>query len=141
MGFAGFLDGLPAVDDAVVKVEVIAERVARNQSAFRDANEGIEKAAERIAHDGDGVEASEPFPFICECPDERCSEIARLSLVDYEVVRSRGEWFLAAPGHEVCVVDGQHIAKIVRRNDAYSLMEKVGRAAEFADALDPRSPA
>ena len=54
------------------------------------------------------------------------------------MVRSRGDWFFAVPGHEVCVVDGEEIAKIAKRYDAFTLMEKVGYAGEVAKQLDPR---
>jgi hypothetical protein len=64
--------------------------------------------------------------------------IATLSLVDYEMVRSRGDWFFAVPGHEVCVVDGEEVATIVKRYAGYSLMEKIGAAGEAAARLDPR---
>jgi hypothetical protein len=114
-------------------VELTAERVARNQSMFRDANERIEKSAEELLED-----TAAAVPFICECPEPTCTSIARLSLVDYEMVRSRGDWFFAAPGHEVCVVDGEEVATIVKRYAGYSLMEKIGAAGEAAARLDPR---
>src|SRR3954468_23490475 len=116
-----------------MQTELTTERVARNQSTFRDANEAIERRAEEIAPDVDEV------PFICECPDPGCTSIALLPLVDYEMARSRGEWFFSAPGHEVCVVSGEEVAKIAKRYDAFTLMEKVGRAAEVSKQLDPRS--
>lgn len=115
-----------------MEVDLTADRVARNQSTFRAANERIERSAEELAPTADRL------PFICECPDARCRSVALLSLVDYEMVRSRGDWFLAAPGHEVCVVDGEHIAKIVERREMFSLLEKIGRAGERAEQLDPR---
>jgi hypothetical protein len=114
-------------------IELTAERVARNQSMFRDANERIEKSAEELLED-----TAAAVPFICECPEPTCTSIARLSLVDYEMVRSRGDWFFAAPGHEVCVVDGEEVARIVKRYAGYSLMEKIGAAGEAAARLDPR---
>jgi hypothetical protein len=40
-----------------------AERVAENQSRFREANEQIELAAERAP-------LLVPVPFLCECPRE-----------------------------------------------------------------------
>jgi hypothetical protein len=121
-----------------MRLEQTADRVAKNQSTFRDANEQIERFAEQISGEEPGAASAERFPFICECPDERCREIVRLSLVEYETVRSQGHWFFAVPGHEECVVDGEAVAKVVRRQDEYSLMEKVGRAREVAEELDPR---
>jgi hypothetical protein len=115
-----------------MQTELIAERAARNQSTFRGANEKIAERAADLIEDESGV------PLICECPDPRCTAITRLSLVDYEAVRSRGDWFLVVPGHETCVIEGEKIATVVRRNETYSLMEKVGVAGEIAEDLDPR---
>jgi hypothetical protein len=53
-------------------------------------------------------------------------------------VRSRGRWFLVVPGHETCVVDGEVVAEVYEQNSDFSIMEKIGRAGEVADHLDPR---
>ena len=113
--------------------ELTADRVAVNQSTFREANEQLEERADAI-----GVRTG-ALPFLCECPDRACTEIALLERADYERIRSRGDWFLAVPGHEVCVVDGVEIAKVIERNESFSLMEKIGAAKETALDLDPRS--
>ena len=117
------------------EAEPTAERVARNQSTFREANEQIAGSAQELMPTADRI------PFICECPNPRCTAIARLSLADYERVRSRGDTFFAVPGHEVCEVDGEEVAKIVARETAFTLMQKLGRAGEIAHELDPRGPA
>jgi hypothetical protein len=116
-----------------VDTELITERVARNQSTFRDANEQLEERAAAI-----GVNAR-ALPFICDCPDPDCTTVALIAREEYERIRSRGAWFFAVPGHEVCIVDGVDVAKIVERRDAYSLMEKVGEAKAIVEQLDPRS--
>jgi hypothetical protein len=117
-----------------MRSEVTAERVAENQSTFREANERIEAAAAAMT-------ASElpTVPFICECPDPRCTAIARLTLDDYEVVRGHGEWFFAVPGHEVCSADGVEVARVVKRYETHTVLEKVGAAGDVARRLDPRS--
>ena len=43
------------------------ERIARNDSTFRDANEKIAKAAGEY-------ELVEEVPFICECATESCTD-------------------------------------------------------------------
>ncbi len=116
-----------------MQTELTSERVARNQSTFRDANESIEREAEAL------VPCAEQVPFVCECPDPGCTSIALLSFVDYEIVRSRGDWFLAVLGHEVCVVDDEEVARIAKRYTAFTLMENVGQAGETAKQLDPRA--
>jgi hypothetical protein len=102
-----------------------------NQSTFRDANERIETAAERADTGG-------PMPFICECCDRQCTEIALLTLVEYEAVRARSTWFLVVPGHETTVVDGLEIAVVADRHDRFTVMEKVGLVGDVAEVLDPR---
>ena len=118
-----------------MQVEAIAERVARNQATFRDANERIEVSANEIF--GDPTSLS--IPFICECPDQSCRLLIEMRLEEYEMVRSRPEWFLAVPGDEVCTVDGQEVAFIADRYPRFSVMEKIGEAGELARQLDPRS--
>jgi len=113
--------------------ETTAERIAVNQDAFREANENIADAAERLNWD------TQLLPFICECPDRTCTEIASLKRHEYECVRRHGETFLVVPGHEVTEVNGVAVANVAQRFDRYSLMAKIGEAAEHAKELDPRS--
>jgi hypothetical protein len=104
-----------------------AEKVARNNALFRDANERIESAAA----DADlGVD--NPIPFICECSDRACTTLIRLSLDDYRRVRSNSRWFAHAPGHEESL-DGA--VRPLEQHGAYVLVEKVGRAGEITQAL------
>jgi hypothetical protein len=105
-----------------------AERVARNDATFREANERIEGVASRRAF-------SDEIPFICECADESCTKIVRLSFEDYEEVRAQPTHFLNAPGHDATA--GPH-AEVVDRRDGYIIVRKKGRAAEIVKALDPR---
>ena len=112
---------------------ITSERIARNEAAFRGVNEKIERRAQRIAGDLPAV------PFICECPRPLCTLIIVLTIADYEEVRSQGTWFLVAPGHETCVVDGEEVARVAKRYEQHWIMEKVGRAGEVAEELDPRS--
>jgi hypothetical protein len=108
---------------------VNAEQVARNDAVFRAANERIELAAAR-------VQAAEPLPFICECADLTCRELVPLTRAEYEGVRRQPTWFLVAPGHEG---GSDGAARIVERGNAYFVVEKLGSAADVAEALDPRT--
>jgi hypothetical protein len=114
-------------------MDEISERVARNQSAFRDANERIEAAA-------DAMIDLDRIPLICECPRRSCTAIARLSRSEYEHVRSSPVRFWVVPGHENTNVDGVEIARVVERHEHYSVLEKVADAGAIAAELDPRSP-
>jgi hypothetical protein len=58
----------------------------------------------RTQHFGPDV----PVPFMCECGDERCTELLRMTLLRYEEGRAGGD-FLVAPGHQV---DGATIVRV-----------------------------
>jgi hypothetical protein len=106
-----------------------AERVGRNDATFRAANE-------RIGQMASAQTFPEQVPFICECAEESCTEIVRLSLEEYERVRAHPTHFLNAPGHESAA--GPY-CEVVERNEGYVVVRKKGRAAEIAAELDPRS--
>lgn len=105
---------------------VDAEQIARNDAVFRAANERIEQA-------GAELNAAEPLPFICECADPECRELITLTRSEYEGVRRYSTRFAVVPGHE-----GDGDARVVEDRGAYAVVEKVGKAAEVAEALDPR---
>jgi hypothetical protein len=103
-----------------------AERAARNESVFREANERIERRLEDLS-----LEHGRS-PFLCECEDETCSEVVRLTLTEYEHVREHPRRFLVAPGHDT----GE--AEIVETHDRYVVVEKEGETGKIAAELDPR---
>ena len=104
-----------------------AEKIARNNATFRKANDEIGGAAANS-----GLVDGRRVPFICECSDERCTEIIHLTLDEYQRVRSNGRWFAHARGHEEEVPGA---VRPLERNHGYVLVEKVGRAGELADRL------
>ena len=104
------------------------ERIARNDSTFREANEKIAKAASEY-------ELVEKVPLICECAKVSCTEIVRLSLVEYEEVRSAPTRFFVAPGHQAC----EGVVSLLEDREGYMVLEKEGRAGEVATELDPGS--
>jgi hypothetical protein len=71
------------------------ERIARNDSIFRDANEQINAKAKEH-----GVDEAQAVPFICECADEHCTTIVPLALGEYKDVRADSRQFLTVFGHE-----------------------------------------
>src|SRR3954470_13292204 len=101
-----------------------AERIARNDATFREANEQIERAAEPL-----GIE---PVPFLCECADERCTEIVKLTLDQSEGVRDEQRWYLKVAGHEQ---GSRSHVRIVSNCGDYLVVEKVGKAGELAEQL------
>jgi hypothetical protein len=104
-----------------------AERVARNDAVFREANEQIADAAVGTALDG--------VPFICECADPAWTAIVRLPLTAYARIRADARTFLNVPGHEV---NAQGYARVVQRCDGYVVVEKTGEAGRLVEQLDGR---
>jgi hypothetical protein len=104
-----------------------ARRVARNDATFREANERIRDAAT-----AQGL-LTEAIPFLCECAEERCTAVVRLTLDEYQHVRSDSRWFLNAEGHEAAA--GPH-GRVVEEQGAYVVVEKIGAAGEIVDALE-----
>ena len=106
------------------------ERKALNQTTFRQANEQLARNAAALVGAGDG----DPVPFLCECPRQDCTQVLLVTLLEYERVRSDPRWPLTIPGHEDPTIE-----RVVKRTDRFLVAEKLGRAAEVAIELDPRS--
>jgi hypothetical protein len=98
------------------------ERVAHNEAAFRNANEGIKERAEQIAPD------ASLLPFLCECGDQRCMEIVHLAPEEYMDVRSHPATFAVLNGHQMA---GEVVTATFER---YEVVEKVDRAREIVEA-------
>ena len=105
------------------------ERKALNEGRFRDANEELEKRAVEIV----GVDDDQLVPFLCECPQMACTEIALLTLKEYERVRSNGRGGLAVLGHE-----DETVERVIERNERFVMTEKFGRAGEVHKQEDDR---
>ena len=86
------------------------ERLARNQTLFREVNERIETTA------GD----HEIVEFVCECSNTECIESVELTLAAYERVRSNSTWFVIKADHDI-----PQIERIISRDDGYLVVEKV----------------
>lgn len=104
------------------------KRIARNDAAFREANEQINAAAGIYGLEG-------AVPFICECADPACSEIVPLELLQYEEIRADSRHFLNVPGHEAAA---QGAAVVIDKREGYVIVEKVGHAGDVVEALDER---
>jgi hypothetical protein len=104
--------------------ELSAERVARNDMIFRDANEKISARAKELRV------AQDPVPFLCECADTTCTDVILLNLDEYARVRKNEKHFLNAPGHDSA---GGKWAQVVEEHGTYAVVEKVGRAGEIVE--------
>ena len=107
-------------------LETSAERVARNNHAFRVANEGISAAATAL-------EADFPITFVCECADERCTDLVRLTLPEYEDIRGHDLWFIVVAGHERRAGPYE---QVIEERRGYVIVEKVGDAAQIVKDLE-----
>ena len=105
----------------------LQERLAANESVFRQINEGIERGQ------WPGEEDS-PVGFRCECARLGCNELLELSVRDYERVRANPRRFMVIPGHERLDVE-----MVVERRAGYLVVEKAAEAGEIAAEKDPRS--
>jgi len=105
------------------------ERIAKTESLFRNVNEGIREASDRLdAEIGD---------FICECGESTCTEHVRLPIEEYERVRGHATQFVVRPGH----VKGP-IERIVEQQHHYTVIEKLDSViARIARRLNPRPEA
>jgi hypothetical protein len=103
------------------------ERLAKNESFFRQVNERIKDVADRF-------EGFEKYEFLCECADPACTERIQLTREEYEWVRSQSTRFLLARGHSA-----PEIEHVVERETDHVVVEKRGLAARIAAKLDPRT--
>lgn len=104
------------------------ERIAHNESTFRDLNESLEASVHRGRGDADYA------GFVCECGDENCEMTVRMRLADFERVRSDSQLFFVVPGHEIPDAES-----VVERNDGYLVVRKCEEVADIVEETDRRS--
>jgi hypothetical protein len=107
-------------------------RGAKNEDRCRSYNEQISP------HNAVHVWSPPYADWVCECADEECLEPARLTIAEYEAVRTHPTHFLVAPGDDH--VDPE-LERVVARHERYWVVEKQGEAATVAANLDPRGEA
>jgi hypothetical protein len=104
------------------------QRVAKNQTLFREVNERIQEVNEPSA-------SEELSDYLCECGSRECTEPVALTRAEYEKVRSEPTHFAVVSGHVVSDVE-----KVVAENDRFATVEKnAPDAARIAIERDPRS--
>lgn len=103
------------------------ERIARNESAFRDLNESLESSVHR------GRPVEDFAGFVCECGDPGCEATVRLGLSTYESIRQDSQLFVTLPGHDVPDVEN-----VVRTNETYIVVRKHDGASDIVEQTDPR---
>jgi hypothetical protein len=91
------------------------ETAARNELVFRDANEQIAERRDELSS------VAGATPYLCECEDEACTAIVRMSQDDYRTVRAKPLAFVVVPGHPTVGVETEH------RGDGWVCVDKQGR--------------
>lgn len=100
-------------------------RVARGEINRRRVNEAIDR----------GGRSGAPRVFVCECGRIGCNTTVRLSLDEYENVRTSFERFLVAPGHDVAGIED-----VIERYGSHHVVAKRATARELARDADERRP-
>jgi hypothetical protein len=101
------------------------ERLARNESLFREVNERIEQMS--------GQGSFEPIEFLCECGEASCTETIPLSRSEYEQVRSNPLLFVIKPGHGIADVE-----TVVEEKARFEIVRKHEAEGRIARETDPR---
>ena len=102
------------------------ERAAENESTFREVNEKLEKRADELALTGGCT------TYLCECDDERCSQVILLTGEEYEQVRARPRTFLLVADHQ------SPDDRVVRTEADYVVIEKTGEKGALVEQRYPR---
>jgi hypothetical protein len=102
------------------------ERVARNESLFRDVNERMDRQTPEPSQ--------EAVAFFCECGDSACTELVRLSTEAYESVRAHSNRFFMVPGHQLPDTED-----VVAEGAGYLVARKHENVRHVVEKTDPRS--
>jgi hypothetical protein len=109
-------------------VEARTQRIGRNEALFREVNEKVKGLNEAFS---DILPEAE---FHCECGNDDCTELVRLTMDVYETIRRDPRHFFVKPGHEI-----PDLEQIIQRADGYLVVEKhAGEPEEIAVKTDPR---
>jgi hypothetical protein len=103
------------------------QRLALNEALFRQVNERLLEMSTRFGTLDSGPE------FVCECPDEACTDRITLSIGEYERLRANPRQFVVLPGHEAVTIE-----RVVADRGSYRVVEKVGVPGVIAEDTDPR---
>jgi hypothetical protein len=105
----------------------LEDRIAVNESVFREINEGIERGQ------WPGEEGLQ-VGFRCECARLGCNQVIELTVGEYERVRAHPRRFMVAVGHEMPEAEA-----VIETKTDYVVVEKLGQAGRLAESTDPRA--
>jgi hypothetical protein len=99
------------------------ERVARNETRFREINENLRTDLEKLPS------APSAVAFVCECGLSACTGIVEMGIGEYEAVRASSRRFLILPGHEIPDTE-----RVIERLAGYFVVEKDPDSTRIVDA-------
>jgi hypothetical protein len=102
------------------------QRIARNETIFREVNERIEEVS--------GSAPREHVEFLCECGDRGCAEVIALTRREYESLRADPVLFAVLPGHQIPEVE-----VVVAENERFLTVRKLPEEQGVARETDPRA--
>jgi hypothetical protein len=91
---------------------------------FRAENEHIYASADALSMHG-------PIPFLCECADPACTEIVRMSDIEYDTVSQYPCRFFNVSGHEASSVEAG-AERVLLVIGEFTVVVKVGIAGDVA---------
>jgi hypothetical protein len=109
-------------------VDARGERIGRNEALFRQVNERLKEIGESFSL------VTESVDFVCECGSASCAAPIRMTVEEYERIRSEPELFFVVPGHE-----DEDMESVVESHDRYDVVRKgAGPPARLARETNPR---
>ena len=112
------------------------KRKARNEALIREVNERIAQV-DKPAEEANVAPEETLFEFLCECGGDDASEVGceeqvRMTIEEYEEVRSQDDRFAIYPGHEQGALES-----VVARNERFVVVDKRPMAEPLVED-DPR---
>jgi hypothetical protein len=90
-----------------------AERVRKNEAAFKQYNERRKAFEEQLAEPDDLI------PFVCECGDAGCYDGLPLTIDEFDQAHARRMWYAVKPRHVM-----PDYERVVQQHDSYWIVEK-----------------
>jgi hypothetical protein len=109
--------------------EETKDRIAKNETLFRDVNERVKEIDQAHA-----LPRNDVWEFLCECGNADCTQPVALTLAEYERARSSPIQFILLPGHERLEVE-----TLVEETDRFVVVAKKIGEDQIALARDPRA--
>jgi hypothetical protein len=95
---------------------------------YRAVNLEAERVSEEL-----GAGPDDRLEVLCECGEDDCDATLEVSPAEYDEAHRQRDRFMVAPGHE----DDQ-IEHVVKRTQAYLIVDKFGEAERVAEAEERR---